>query len=310
MAFITSKPKILNIIYFIDTNKTRTLRISFIWVCCFVILLLGLLIWSAISLILIKNILQQKAYLSKKLKIRLANILQYQIKYEDIYEKAYQPLNISNIQQTQQSITSIKTDSETNTTSISSSSIPSTNTFANNSDSSNISTPSQNKKFSINSQPSIKNNKNDTLALETNKFTVIPIESIKVDNLNIKVDIQDIKYWINDSNLVVSFIIKNNKNNDKANGYLWGIATYSTKDNKEINVFTPKNILYDNDTIMNPEVTFKYSIKYFKHKSIEFEKPNTAGFFKSFKIGILDQDTKLINYYTVSLTNIDNSVPQ
>lgn len=90
------RTKNLNIVYFVDSKSTKTLTISTRWASFLVFMLLTLIGWSGISSFLLVEQIQITNQKRDRISSLLHTILQYQIQYDQVYERTY-PGEISQI---------------------------------------------------------------------------------------------------------------------------------------------------------------------------------------------------------------------
>lgn len=81
--------KVLNIIYFVDASKTRTVRLQMNLFATIAIVMTGLVIWSFTSFYFIDRHVKREKELTQKLRTAMDTIFEYQSRYDGVYEKAY-----------------------------------------------------------------------------------------------------------------------------------------------------------------------------------------------------------------------------
>ena len=91
---VTIKPRsprkrLLNIIYFIDSKRTRTLQISLKTAGLSVGILAVMIVWSLVASGLLVNELLVNNHLRDHTRRLLSNIFNYQTRYDNVYERAY-----------------------------------------------------------------------------------------------------------------------------------------------------------------------------------------------------------------------------
>ncbi|MDD9952154.1 MAG: hypothetical protein OXT67_11385 [Zetaproteobacteria bacterium] len=81
--------KILNIIYFVDASRTRTIRIPTGVFSALTMIATGLIVWAFVSFFFIGQHVKSERELSQKLRAAMDTIFEYQSRYDGVYEKAY-----------------------------------------------------------------------------------------------------------------------------------------------------------------------------------------------------------------------------
>lgn len=85
--------KFLNIIYFVDANKTRSFKISMLKIKYILLGLSVLFIWSISSIIIFTYINKNFDVQKERLSASLATIFEYQTRYDKVYERTYGETN-------------------------------------------------------------------------------------------------------------------------------------------------------------------------------------------------------------------------
>src|SRR5262245_5829204 len=83
------RQKELNIIYFIDAKKTKTVRISLRNFYYLLGVFVVFCVWSVASLGLTFHLMSKNKNAEDNVQKLLSDIFNYQVKYEDVYQKAY-----------------------------------------------------------------------------------------------------------------------------------------------------------------------------------------------------------------------------
>lgn len=84
-----SRNRILNVLYFVDANKTKSFKISLGAVYGFAATLAILLVWSFVSTLLLYQESQVADYRQERITHLLSTIFSYQQRYDAIYERSY-----------------------------------------------------------------------------------------------------------------------------------------------------------------------------------------------------------------------------
>lgn len=84
-----TRNRILNVLYFVDANKTKSFKMSLRTVYAFVATLGILLVWSFVSTLLLYQEAQVADYRQERITDLLSTIFSYQQRYDAIYERSY-----------------------------------------------------------------------------------------------------------------------------------------------------------------------------------------------------------------------------
>ena len=84
-----SRTKYLNIVYFVDSSKSYSIRINLVAARWALVLLIGVTLWSLISVAWVINLTQVVAKTRLSLGEALTGVYEYQLKYEHVFDKSY-----------------------------------------------------------------------------------------------------------------------------------------------------------------------------------------------------------------------------
>lgn len=261
---VRGRKKSLNVIYFVDSNRTKSFKLSLrkaFWLSCF----LGAIITMAFANTawLIHEI---NAGIRKDNKISklMSTIFNYQTKYDQIYERTY-PKEIQEQNNSQYVAMETPQPLEKNKKELEE---------VKKSPSEQQSSPAPNlAKKSIEAKIAQKSDKKD----KTNQRTIKINPKTKEES---PISIEQASTQIGTKGLTLSFAIKNRIGPDKAIGRLWGVATYKLSDGSEQLITSPPNIIHKNGGI--PEGIEKapsFKIRHYKAKLLFFKKPKSKGSF-------------------------------
>lgn len=242
-----SRKKYLNIIYFVDSNKTKSFSISLKSLKILITGAIVVLLWSGLSLSLIKDAIIKEIDLETELKKSLATILEYESRYDNIYEKAYpntEDVPLADKEDNQ--ITQSEEERE-----------------AFDEDSEHLDDLDQEQE-------------GETLSSAENFLE----QQSQDPELNAKfpIKIQDIKLEKVDQKVRLSIAIKNKISPKRVEGYIWATARYLDKESKQAKyIGSPKGMSISSDgKAEQPSKTANwYSIKYYTVKKLGFELPDS-----------------------------------
>jgi len=218
------RSKLLNLIFFIDSEKTRSLKIEVRYLYTAVLAGIIILAWAIGSVFLLADVLTEKSQTAIRLKNALRVVFEYQTKHDQIFENAY-PGN----QPPQPD--SIKVDA-----------------------------PVANVASSVN---------------VVGKTTEAIVSAVKKgdsygETRNLK--IEDLKYEVHRNAIDIEFVIKNPKEDAKAEGYVWAILeSEPAGGGQRRSMALPAKITLDNlGAVKNPRSGESFSIKRFRAQKFTF----------------------------------------
>ena len=85
----TPHPQRVNLAWFIGTGRTRFLQVRIMHLKALAVFAVVLLLWAMLSLYLIHSLVRESAQLQLTLQNSLATLLDYQSRYDNVYETAY-----------------------------------------------------------------------------------------------------------------------------------------------------------------------------------------------------------------------------
>ena len=233
------RKRLLNVIYFIDSNRTHSFKLSVnaaVWMAASLGLIICLGIGSSIWLM---EELNNQKHQNQRISTLLSTIFEYQVRYDQVYERTY-PQNIQN-----KKGQDLIVDAE--------------------------------KKVEPKKEPP-KSEVQPKLAQkpkkpEPPKKKQKPVAAKKSASKSI-ITIENPVYKLNKKGLVVTFAIKNPSKGIKAEGYLWGIATYIDQNGDRKIVTAPSNLgPHKNGIPEHIRAAPRFGIRYFKSKSLKFKYP-------------------------------------
>ena len=81
----------LNLIYFIDASRTRTVTVSLVQLRVLIAFGVGLLVWSVASIGLVASLLSDRANLLSRLHVALNTVFDYETRADNVFDLAYPP---------------------------------------------------------------------------------------------------------------------------------------------------------------------------------------------------------------------------
>ena len=252
-------PKHLNIIYYFDSQKTKSFRVSVPVAILGLTTLVGLFIWVIVSPFLIIEANQAMRKKDQKISRLLTSIFDYQTRYEGVFEKAYPPsqeypLSSSN---SEESLVQDKSSSD------------GLDVKATASTKSEQTINDQEKEQAPMDKPSP-----ESQAVKAE----IPREEFAVH-------IEKPKARLYGDTLEVDLSLKNLANPKKTGGWIAGVATFELENGDKKLIATPEgNQLSTAGRPENLKHTISFSIRYYKAKRLIFKKPSSPGKFVKLEI--------------------------
>ena len=224
----------LNIIYFVDANKTRSVKLSISKAKVIGALLFLTISWAAVSTGLLFYSSDRVNRLEDKLSQSLNLIFDYQVKYERIYEKAYP-------------------------------SMPSKKQAA---PAATVASAKQSQADSVvEAKPDAKN-------VTDPGATTLAAKIVEPEDVGPLVSIEDPKVSYGDSKLSVRFALRNNRSPRRATGSVYGTAKFVSKDGAISYLSSPRSIKVSAEgSVDNPKSGYAYRIRYYKAKTMSFVPP-------------------------------------
>lgn len=239
-----NKSKTVNILYFIDSNRTKSFKISLSKLYLTIAALTVILIWTTISSFFLYKNTQNTVKQEQKISNLLSVIFQYQQRYDNIYEKSY-PESLNNMN------TTVAPESETP--------LSKATLSAKSMDTKTTKELVQNEIKNDSNSLSIDNNSTEKKIIQKEaKFNSI-LKDIKAKNVkNQKIEIE--------------FSIKNESSPKKSTGYV--IAKATIKNGKKVSILTaPKIAKLNSKDLPVAYKGYKFNIRYFKSTNLMIELP-------------------------------------
>lgn len=264
-----SRTRYLNIVYFIDSSKSYSIRINLVAARWALALVIGVALWSLISVAWVINLTHVVAKTRVSLGEALTGVYEYQVKYEKVFEKSYS----TDLQQVDISAKSPESKSR--------------NSNKNEKVSSNVQNSSNVEVGIVESSPteSRQTSQSQVDSLVVSKQAESPkVESIATSSGNnesgaksIEMAIKNHTLKMSNASVILQFDIVNLRPAGKAEGYIWAIAEFQDAQNTQIvqKILAPQHAtLLPNGDLKSVKSTYKFSIQRFKTKDFTFKIPN------------------------------------
>lgn len=263
----SNRQRFLNVIYFVDSNRTQTFKFSLGMSYAILGALITTILWSLISTVLLINSYSHTSNQSDKIRSLLSTIFNYQTRYDGVYEKSYpsgdMPKKLPELD-----------DYKTKGQPIADSKSKTNETEETVSLAAKASKPTPKAVPKAEVKPEAKTNPNQPTRTHPDK----------TEGNYIKINRYNLQKRRNGVNLTVS--IRNMIRPERATGYIVGYARFISLDGKTHIISSPGGFTED-QTIKRLDLprSHRFSIKYYTKKSLVFNLPNKmGGTFESIKI--------------------------
>ncbi len=278
MDNIEKVKKTINIIYYVNTNKTKAIRMSYLSFISLITASCMVLLWSVVSIFFIGNCLNTINKQKEKILVSNDVIFDYQMKYDKVLEGVYT-----------QKVTSDKDSSSTT---------------SNNKKNSTELTKQQ-AGLPVPQAHSTENNSSSSLSAKSlSDSAVAEVTDSKTSNLNAKGSIllEHVGTFKQDKT-ITTLINLSNTTERKISGKVWGVAYYKKTDGSVTKVFYPDKISgFDTNATQvsqAPHGAVGYNIKHFKQQKMQFKRPVSNGSFVKFEVYVTDDKNFYKKYFNV-----------
>ncbi len=291
----SERKRFLNVIYFIDSNRTRTLKMSIRTSYLTVGTLCLLVTWSLVASLLLVREHGLNTDLRSRSRDLLGVIFGYQTRYDQVYEKAY-PTDVNTIIPTAISEASNKTSN------------PVEIELEDDAEA-KVELPSQ--PNSVKASPIAAKIANSPVAEPPEQVRPEPKEKIiaraleKTSAMAPPVSVENFSSSIQDETLTVRFALKNTNKGNKATGTVTGQARFF--ENGKEGLWLPTQIEAGNDQADagdqdDPSSDQHFNIRFYKNKVFHFVSPaSKSGLFTAVRITVKDEQGR-IKEFTYPLT--------
>jgi hypothetical protein len=262
----------LNVIYFVDSARTRSFRIPLSRLNALVAFILALVVWMVASAFILFAMVDDRQELSIRFSESLAAIFKYETRYDAAYEVAYpkgsRPVSIAATPATQKK-KPIEAETKTATQ------------------------KKKERKEQVNSKKAVTTKKKIAIMGLTSN-------SVVVDAL---VDVTEPVVSVKGGILKLVFKIINKNGPKKINGFVHAVAEFQHSSGKIEYFGAPSGIAVNKSGIAkHPKFAYRFSIRRFKEKKFNFKLPaNLKGDFKSMKIEVSNTEGTVMGLFKVPI---------
>jgi len=265
-----TKPRkqFLNIVYFVESSRTRTLKIPMSRVHLLLFCALALVGWSVASTAIISLLVKDRAELIGNLKQTMQTVFDFESLHDGVYERAYPSGKL------QTSKTLVGAASQTPDPTISSA--------VENSSKPSGKEPKQ-------SDSVAKKDQKEQVATKSN--TNLVAEAKKSDGKNVEVTVSNPVVKTTDNRLNLTFDLTNKNGSERSEGYIWATVEFKTESG-EVHILKAPNAITANakGEISDHRRASFFAIRRFKRNEFSFDLiKGYAGTVVGVKIGISDK---------------------
>jgi hypothetical protein len=255
---IPKRAKELNVIYFLDSNKTKSFKITMVQLRFAIagVVIVGL--WSASSFSFLTYQVSKNNRLERRLETAMDHVFEYQTRFESVYEKAYPADKYHPTTAAGQSAFPgsgvVRSGDDTGSEGVDDS-IPDDSVAA-----ASASGQAEKTKATVEQTKSVRQG-----ATASAPTPASGTQSVRIDSPNM----------LNEQGqLSFRFSLKNADPTSKAEGVLFGIARFESPDGSITYVGAPANVRPDsNGLAQSPHEGFRFGIKFHKPKKLTFAPP-------------------------------------
>jgi hypothetical protein len=257
---LTQRQKHLNVIYFIDSSKTRSFKVSLKWTYLAVGFMAFLVFWFFFSGIMLMAVANQNAKSHTRIKNLLGTIFQYQSRYDQVYETAYE----SSPQVAKQAEIAANKGK--------------------------AAPPAKPAEIAKPQEPA----KKVETAAATKEAEPKKPEANPAAQVPFPIEVIDFVDKGFESYVQVKFAIRNFDSTRKISGYVWGVATYENADGVKTYVGSPAGVRLNADgQAPTGKSGDRFGLKFFKAKTFIFPFPASQGRFTEIKVFVANVDGDL-----------------
>ena len=284
-----NRQKFLNIIYFVDSNRTKTLKFSLNVGYVIFGALVATILWSMISTVLLVNSYNHSNKQSERVQNLLSTIFNYQTRYDSVYEKTYPadkiPKKLPELEDYDKKPEPLLSDGKAK----------SIETTAN-----TISLAAKPKPIA---KPEVKKAKEAPAKTtqESKRDSLNPVlpqrtspekeeqEYVKLDKFSV---------FKEKANLKVTVAIRNQIRPKRAHGFVIGFARYIGLDGKTHTISSPPGFSIDQKVKrLDLPRTHRFSIRYYTKKTLLFDLPDKkGGTFESIKVYVHKKNSDKLEF--------------
>ncbi len=270
--------RFLNVIYFIDSNRTHTFKLSLQSAIVVASVLAGLLIWSIIGSYLLIDTSLASRQKNERIRSLLGTIFSYQTRYDEVYERSYPDLSVGQLVADNPNTGQEAEPNEAKTTH---NQVVSTDTSTTeNQASTKTGKSTGSSKISLAAKAAPGNSEGS--------FGNTKSASVKQPPIGI----EDVETKDNEGSMEFSFSLRNLASPELASGYVIGVGKFIDEAGSATTILSPPEVKPDEKIpIYSLSKNHRFSIRYYKKKTLQFDKPEAKkGQFQNVKIVIGDGD--------------------
>ena len=258
------RKRLLNVIYFIDSERTRSFKLSLGAFYTLMGVAVTLVLWFFLSIQLLVSGGQRAFYQTFRVKSLMATIFDYQTRYDQVYEKAYPVEGTPGDQATQNIVAKEEDPREEDFKVVDQEEIPlamSAKSFA----------PQQ-------------------MAAKTAPVVPVPVSKPAFSEPSKEVQailprIEETALGAVGKEVRVKFAIRNPPGIERSHGFLWGVATFEKADGSKLFVTSPEGMQLDaTGKVLALDKALRFNIRYYKAKSLSFRRLSAEGTLKQVQI--------------------------
>lgn len=272
------RKQFLNIVYFVDSSKTRTMKIPLGRVQLFLFCALILIGWSVASFALIGVLLRDRSDLLSNLKHSMQTVFEFESLYDGVYETAYPS---GKLQPTKKVATSTEA--------------PTSSSAAKTVETEHHKIPEKTSATPATKEPSASTKKAETSAKsEADDQKQSKTIDVEVSNPVVKTYPE---------RMSLTFDLTNKDLNEKSEGYLWATAEFKSESGESSLLRAPLaiEVTADGEIKDHKRATF-FAIRRFKRNEFQFHlKKGVSGTIVGVKIGVSDKPGANKKVYDVPL---------
>lgn len=271
----------LNIVYFIDSAKTRSTSISITKIYATMVAFGLIICWGLASIFFIVKISKNNREIRQNLIYAKQSLFEYQIQYDHVFENAY-PVSTHLIADRASDLPSVPIPTLSrepfNTPDIQIAPTWPTNLDQLISPFSKLDFVLQNE-IALQLAPKTKKNP----PTESSQEVGFNFQNVKLENQHLEVQ---------DKILNLSIDMTNMTQPQKIEGHIWAVAEYTSKDGVKTLVTSPQNLVINPSTGLpkSPKSASLFAIKNFKRKTFQFKIPsNSESGLTKLSVGLIDK---------------------
>jgi hypothetical protein len=276
---LADRNRYLNIVYFVESARSHTIRINLKHAKYAVALGLLLVAWSLGSIIWITLLKFDLDHRRKQLESSLSAVFEYQIKDEKVFDLAYPSDSTNSYYSESAQLASNNPTSEHKQEQVA----------ERKPDPAPVKEPP--KQSVPLTTPTGKAVETAASPTEGAKTDAQPQDTAPQNSSDALISISEAKLSKSGPKMTLNFAITNSKPK-KAEGYIWAIATLTSNEGQNVFIIAPEHAKLDKSSgsITSYKTAYRFSIQRFKDKTFDFKVPSSLANWKLTKLTILYSD--------------------